>query len=761
MKGAQHPKNDVSLNPSGNESILDVIERADPARRRFLRSTLSAGALSAAGGVTLGGFSAAVSADTTCVGTVGGINFDNLPAERITNVVRNTSDAIVSYTPVADAVRVSPGYTAELLIAWGDPIMPGGTAFVGDASETAAQQERQWGTHTDGMHYFGFVGRDGKESSERGLIANNHEYTHEAILHGAAGLAGPMLIEKARKSQACHGVAVFEVRKTAGKWQVVRNSPFGRRLTGNTPMRVSGPAAGHPLMRSKKYAITATGSFDTGVLNTGFECNGTLNNCAHGYTPWGTYLTCEENWNGYFGSRSRTNLSTGASTGTLVSTGTLTQAQFDALSENQQLYRRYGISSIGFNYRWHEVDDRFDVDQNPNEPNLFGWVVEVDPFNPRAVPVKRTALGRFKHESAQYVLGPNNEFAVYMGCDERNEYIYKFVANRPYNPTNRAANRDLLDDGVLYVAKFNAAGAGEWIALLPGTIGVNGQALRNNPLFSGANDAEVLAKILIKTRMAADAVGATMMDRPEWVGVRPKVCGFDEIEVYCTLTNNNRRGTGTASVNQPNGSAAAGQSRPPVDAANPRADNRYGHIVRWRETGKNVTATTFSWDIFVQCGDTATALSPASQYIGDINDTPNGSADYGAPDGLWFDQFGRLWVQTDQQGDGLGDWTNIGANSMVCADPATGVTKRFMTGPIDSEVTGVVTTPDGKSMFVGLQHPGEGAQNPANPTEVSNWPRSQWATNSFGEPIVGGRPRSGIVVITHNGGEVVGAGASS
>ena len=508
-------------------------------------------------------------------------------------------------------------------------------------------------------------------------------------------------------------------------------------ITANTPCKVSGPAAGHALLKSRKYSIGEAGSVDTGTLNDGYTAYGTINNCAHGITPWGTYLTCEENWNGNFGSS--------------------TPVPAAASGEAGKLFNRYGVTAAGFGYRWHETDPRFDVNLNPNEPNLFGWVVEIDPMNPSAAPVKRTALGRFKHESAQYVVDAQNNVAFYMGDDERNEYIYKFVCAGKYNPANKAANRNLLDSGTLYVARFDADLGGQWIPLLPGTVGVDGVALRDNPNFAGADDAEVLARILIKARMAGDAVGATMMDRPEWTGARPRLNGYSEVEVYCTLTNNNRRGSSaTPSSNKADGSTTAASARPAVDAANPRADNVYGHIIRWREAGKTVTATRFAWDLFAQAGDTATAKSPAARYIGDINDNPHGSADYGAPDGLWFDGFGRLWVQTDQIGDGSGDFVNIGGNMMVCADPATGETRRFLTGPNKCEVTGVTMTPDGRTMFVGVQHPGEDAPW-SNPTQFSNWPQSQWSFAADGvTPLPAGRPRSAVVVITKDDGGVIG-----
>lgn len=735
MKGASHPTNDVTLAESTAPSIHDVIARVDTSRRQFIvKSGVGATALASAGGLTLGGLvSSAQAAPVPASVGFPGIGFESVPANtRAANVAQGGAA-----TSVIDRIAVPAGYTAQLFVAWGDPIMPGGAAFAGDARETAAQQLKQFGMHNDGMHFFPFTGANGEPSSDRGVLCVNNEYTHEDVLFPDGQVGTGYSIAKTRKSQAAHGVSVLEARRVNGKWTVAKSSPYGRRITANTKTRVSGPAAGHALMKSKEFTITDGASVPTGRMLDGYTAYGTINNCAHGITPWGTYLTCEENWNGNFGG-------TGA-------------VDTSASTEIGKLNRRYGVSAGGFGYRWHETDPRFDVTTNPNEPHLFGWVVEIDPFNPTTAPVKRTGLGRFKHESAQYVVDANNNIAFYMGDDERNEYIYKFVCAGKFNPTNKAANRDLLDSGILYVARFDSDLSGQWIALTPDTIGVDGKALRDNPNFAGANDAEVQAKILIKTRMAADAVGATMMDRPEWTGARPRINGFQEVEVYCTLTNNNRRGTGTASVNAADGSTAAASARPPVDAANPRADNVYGHIIRWREAGRTVRATRFNWDLFAQAGDTLTTKSPNANYIGNIVDTPNGSADYGAPDGLWFDHFGRLWVQTDQIGDGSGDFVNIGGNMMVCCDPNTGETRRFLTGPNKCEVTGVTMTPDGKTMFVGVQHPGEDS-TAANPTQFSNWPQNQWSVEADGvTPLPAGRPRSSVVVITKDDGGVIGS----
>jgi len=735
MKGIKHPNNDVSLNDSGNTSIVEVLNNVNLNRRQFLMTSISSSALVAAGGLTLSGFAHAVTSPT-----VGGA----LAGASVPSTTVGAPTVPITFTPIGpnlaanavDVVTVPQGYTANLFVAWGDPIVRGGVAFSGNATETAAEQRLAYGEHTDGMHFFPFAERNGEFSSERGLLVSNSEYTHETILHpdGQANFT----IAKARKSQAAHGVNIMEARRVRGNWGVQRNSIYGRRIDANTRMRISGPAAGHALMKTPDYTITDSATTPTGGMTDGTYSYGTANNCAHGYTPWGTYLTCEENFNGYFGSTSAVN----------------TSATF---SENSKLYRRYGINATGFGYKWHEVDPRWDLNVNPNGPNTFGWVVEIDPFNTKSVPVKRTALGRFKHESVQYVVDAANDLGMYSGDDERNDYIYKFVASAKYNPNNRAANRDILDNGTLYVARFDAGLTGVWLPLTPGSIGLGGVALRDNPNFSGANDAEVLAKILIKTRMAADAVGATMMDRPEWIGARPRVNGFLDIELYCTMTNNSRRGTGTQSVNAADGSTAAAGANPPVDAANPRANNVHGGVIRWREDGRSVRATTFTWDIFVQCGDTQTSktANATNDFRGDIVDSPNGSADYGAPDGLWFDDFGRMWVQTDS-GSGTGDFVNLGMDQMVCVDPSTKETKRFLTACKEAEVTGVTMSPDGKTMWVGIQHPGD-AGTAANPQATSSWPHSQWNLESDGvTPLNSGRPRSGVVVITKNDGGIIG-----
>jgi len=685
MTSRMHPDNDLTINPSGNTSIRDVMAQFK-GRRNFLKGSLGMAAV-----VTLGGFASRAHAYPVSPSPIGGITFAGLPP--------SLRDSIT--LTIIDKITVPSGYSAKVLIGWGDAIgRPGAMAnthWNAATPMTEAMQLTTFGQHNDGMHFFPFpaAGAAGM-SNDRGLLCVNHEYVDPGLSVNSLSYGTHALTAAEVAGQiASHGVSVVELRKVSGEMKVQRPSVLARRITGKTPMRISGPAAGNALLK-------------TAADPTGTQVLGTLNNCAHGYTPWGTYLTCEENFNGYFG----------------ASAASLTATPLTALE------RRYGISGSGFGYRWHTQDPRFDIRVNPNEPNRFGWVVEIDPWNPNSTPVKRTALGRFKHESAGHVVGADNKVAVYLGDDERNDYQYKFVCTGLFNPTNRAANRDLLDSGVLYVAKFNADGTGQWLPLVWGQGGL-----------TAANGFADQAEVLIKARQAADRLGATMMDRPEWVAVHPTTR-----EVYLTLTNNNRRGSNPASSINPNGTTTAASARPPVDAANPRADNRYGHIIRWTETGGDVGATTFDWDIFVECGD---SLSTSPNLQGNIM-----GDDFGAPDGLWFDQDGRLWIQTDQQGDGAGDWANIGGNTMLCADPNTRQITRFLNSPANCEVTGVVSTPDGKTMFVGIQHPGEDWA-PGGFTAKSTWPDSGVNGPTTQAGVVN-KPRSSVVVITKDDGGVIG-----
>jgi secreted PhoX family phosphatase len=648
-----HDPFDLVSNVSANASFAEVLE-VNIRRRRLLQSGLGATALAFVGPHSV--CSAAAAGTSPLIGFKG--------------------------VPVAtdDAVHVPEGYIAEVLYAWGDPVS-GGPAFAPDASNTADEQALQAGMHHDGMHFFPMPPEAGERN--RGLLAVNHEYADDGLLH-PDGMR-TWTAEKVRKCQAAHGVSVIEIRqRDDGRWEVVRPSRFARRITAFTPMRISGPAAGHAAMR-------------TAADPTGTHVLGTLNNCSNGFTPWGTYLTCEENFYAYF-----------------VNRGTIPVAQ-----------RRYGVTDRGFGYRWHEHDARFDAQAHPNELNRFGWVVEIDPFDPASTPVKRTALGRFSHEGAATTLARDRRVVIYSGDDQRNEYIYKFVSREAFDPAQPARNRDLLDAGTLYVAQFHPDGTGTWLELVHGRNGLTPE--------NGFPDQ---AEVLIRARQAADRVGATMMDRPEWMAVHPH-----SGEVYCSLTNNKSRGGTT--VNAADGSTPAGGASPPVDAVNPRADNVFGHIVRWREAGGDAAATSFAWDVFIQCGDPS---HPDPGKRGDIKGDP-----FGSPDGLWIDADGRLWIETDISPMSLhkGDYAGLGNNAMLCADTVTGEVRRFLTGPRGCEVTGVLQTPDRRTMFVNIQHPGESPgerSDPDHPDAVSAWPDGP-----------GHRPRSATLAIRRRDGGPIGS----
>jgi secreted PhoX family phosphatase len=622
-------------NPSLNRSIHEVSE---PSRRVVLKGGLGAaltGLLAPLAAVSLPGC-ATSGASSRLLG------FKSIPVS------------------TADTIVVPEGYIAQVIAAWGEPVGLSGenAAFKEDASNTAAEQAVQLGMHHDGIHYFA------QNGSTSGLLVMNHEYTDDGLLH-KDGMQ-TWNLEKVRKAQAAHGVSVIEIEQKNKQWQIVRPSPWARRITATTPMAVSGPAAGHELMRTAADA-------------SGRRVLGTINNCGSGITPWGTYLTCEENFINYFSG-----------------------------GDNPSAHeRRWGLRKGGAGYRWHEFDERFDAVKNPNEPNRFGWVVEIDPNNPSHTPVKRTALGRAAREGATVAVTKDGRAVVYMGEDARFEYIYKFVSRDKIKPGGAAANAELLDHGTLYVAQFNEGGKGRWLALTHG----------QGPL-TVANGFTNQGEVLIKARQASDALGATKMDRPEWIDIDKQ--GW----VYCTLTNNSNRG---------------GDKQPGTDAANPRVNNTMGHIIRWKDAG-DFHGDTFEWNHFVFAGD------PANER-GDAKGNVKGDA-FGCPDGLWTDARGVLWIQTDMSTSamGKGDLARLGNNAMLAADVTTGEIRRFLTGPAGCEITGATATPDGRTMFINIQHPGESPSersDPKEPTKISKWPS-------------GGRPRSATVVIRKADGGVIG-----
>lgn len=574
---------------------------------------------------------------------------------------RASSSALLGFKSVpvsaADAVVVPDGYSAKVLIAWGDPVSDG-PAFKPDASNTSTEQALQWGMHNDGLAYFPIRG------SVRGLLVQNNEYMDDLLLFpdGTANWTA----EKTRKALAAHGVGIIEIERTRqGDWKVVRPSKHARRITGFSPIKIGGPAAGD------RRLITSDDPTGRLVL-------GTLYNCSMGVTPWGTYLTCEENFDDYF--------------------------RTPSAPAPGSLEARYSLNTTGDGYLVHTTDKRFRVADEPNEPNRFGWVVEIDPFNPKLIPVKRTALGRLKHEGAKVQETRQGKIVVYTGDDETFEYIYRYVSNLPWREA-RKWGISPLDDGVLYVAKFHADGSGEWLPLMP-----------NNPALKDWS----LNDILINTRGAADAVGATKMDRPEWIDTFPA-----SLTVIASLTNNTLRGIG---------------KHPAPDAANPRSKNVYGHVIRWTYA-RDWTDTHFKWEFFALGGDPAKAGTSAN-IIGDK---------YGSPDALYVAPSGRFWIGTDMSRStiDIGDYQGFGNNQLLCADPVTRETRRFLVGPNGCEISAMFVTPDERTMFVSIQHPGEpptGVNDPAAPKRYSSWPDGPG----------GGRPRSACVVITKNDGGRIG-----
>lgn len=634
---------DLESNPTDNPRLGDMVA-AGISRRAVLGGGLAAVAATVVGAGTL---PSAASGRADGHGGPG----RGRPSRRLLGFaeVPTSSD---------DTFVVPDGYSWQALIPWGTPLRSTGPAWLEDASNSAADQAEQVGMHHDGIHYFPL--RPGRHGSRRGLLVVNHEYVDQVLLNPDG--ATPMTADKVAKALAAHGVTVIEVAQVDGRWTEV-DSHRNRRVTGTTPMAFSGPVtAEHPALQAEGAPA------------------GTLNNCAHGFTPWGTYLACEENWHGYFGTA---------------------DPSWSPTPEEA----RYGVSATGFGYRWHEADPRFDLAVNRNELNRFGWVVEIDPFDPDSTPVKRTGLGRIKHEGAT-VTERAGRIVVYTGDDQNGDYLYKFVGDAPWRSL-RARRQSPLDHGTLHVARFDEDGGGTWVPLVWG----------EGPLVAGNGWADQ-ADVLLRTREAADAVGATKLDRPEWVTVHPRTQ-----DVYVALTN--------------------GTNGP--DVPNMRAGNIYGHIVRIAESRRSTTA--FGWDVFAFAGDPG--------YLPEGEHVPDDQPLFSSPDGLWIDDDGRLWIQTNisnsTQHLASRKHDRIGNNMMLAADPETGEMRRFLTGPRGCEITGVITTPDQTTMFVNVQHPGEsttawGSPTVEDPRVVSNWP----------DFAATGRPRSSTVVIRKDDGGKIG-----
>ncbi|MBN9427495.1 MAG: PhoX family phosphatase [Burkholderiales bacterium] len=674
----------VVRNSSNNEPFSSILNKS-MSRRAVMRGGLGAILAVATGG----GLAACGSGDDA--ESSGG----NDPAPKLALGFQSLP---VSMT---DACVVPAGYVAHVLGPWGTPLDDNAAAWDPNGNNTSHDLLHSTGMHHDGMHYFPIDG-----SSAEGLLAVNHEYIDEVALHPSGPTApnGKRPAEEARKEINAHGVAILHIRKTSGRWNIVKNSRYNRRFTSATPMSLAGP-------------VRASDWVKTPFSPNGSQVRGTNNNCGNGHTPWGTYLTCEENW----------------------------AACFKNSAEQPREQKRVGVPSASGRYKWEtaagdpsEVNGefaRFDITPTGadalqdwrNEINGFGYIVEIDPFDPSSIAIKRTAMGRFAHEGCAFgKLEAGKPISFYSGDDSRFEYIYKFVSEAVWDPADLgrsdrlAVGAKYLDKGTLYVARFDADGTGVWLPLVESTIGKEGRTL-------GAEFGSLDA-IIINTRGAADFVGATPMDRPEWTAVHP-----ESGDVYLTLTNNTARNQSTG-----------------TNAANPRLNNVNGHIVRWHDEGNQ---RNFRWDIFVfgseaqaEAGVNRSGLTALNQFA--------------SPDGLGFDSRGIMWIQTDNGIDGgrnnaVARATNdqmlavipkaladsSGTGPVVNGDNQ-GDLRRFFVGPNEAEVTGLAFTPDNKTLFLNIQHP-------------VNWPYTDDATvaTPTGTKV---RPRSSTVVIQRADGGAIG-----
>ncbi len=701
------------VNHSGNAHFSDILA-ANMNRRGVLRGSVATSA-----GVLLGSVGL-----TACGGDGSG------PAKP--PVSNGPKELKLNFEPVAhtnaDLVTVPKDYQVSILHALGDPLHYGDTSWSDTGTESAESYQRRIGDGHDGMYYFG-LSDDGKfdaNRSDRGLLCVNHEYVVAPYgLHpaGSTRVDGKRPAEEVRKEIFAHGASVSEIQRKAGsnEMEMVRGSKYNRRVHSATPMEMAGPAAGNAKLVTK-------------LSVDGKEAFGMNNNCACGYTPWGTYLTCEENYLNVIGRAVDDDTQRSASEIVALNRYGLPQGR-----ENP-----YGWDTPeGEEFkRWNSaVSAAAARDDYRNIFNSFGWVVEIDPFRPDSKPVKRSALGRFNHEGAWPAPAKAGEpIVIYSGDDARNEYVFKFVSDAKWDPKDvnggAAAGAKYLDKGTLYAAKFNDDGTGEWLELTHGKNGIDA----SNPVYPFADQADVV----MHCRLAADFMGATKMDRPEWGGVNPL-----NNEVYMTMTNNSQRDG----------------VKMPLDAANPRKLNTNGHIVRWREEGSQA-GTKFQWDIYLFG---ARVDGKQSENLSNLSATN----DFSSPDGLYFDQrtdggAGLLWIQTDdgsytdvtncmmlaaipgQVGDGKRVTTSDGQETIMGAHATGANVRRFLVGPFDCEITGVVVTPDGKTLFFNVQHPGEDKGDFATNTFTSHWPGNQPGITSHHQGHK--RPRSATVVVTRKDG---------
>jgi secreted PhoX family phosphatase len=640
-------REDVGRNCSTSPTMGDVIN-ARYSRRSFMRGSLAVAAIAA----TVSPL-ALMTADEVRAETPSPFDFTEIEAG------------------VDETHHVAEGYDANILLRWGDKVFADAPDF-DPKNQTAAAQARQFGYNND---YIGFVPLDG--SSDHGLLVVNHEYTNAELMFPGFGtiqtvtedgkekqkvVLGTYTKELVDIEMAAHGGTVIEIRKVDGAWQTVLDSKYNRRITLDTEMQLSGPVAGHDRVK-------------TAADTTGRKVFGTLNNCAGGITAWGTWLMAEENFHNYFG-------------------GELAENHPEAAQ-----MKRYGAPAG--EYAWSQFHDRFDMAKEPNEANRFGWVVEVDPMDPNSVPKKRTAMGRFKHEGAESVVNKDGRVVFYCGDDERFDYVYKFVTKGTYNAEDRAANMDLLDEGTLHVARFDADGSVEWLPIVFG----------EGPL-TAENGFASQADVLIATRLAADLLGATRMDRPEDVVPNPKTG-----KVYCMLTNNTKR------------------KEDEIDTANPRAENAFGHIIEISETDGDFASTKSRWEVLLKCGDPSVAEVGASFSTAT---TKNGW--FGMPDNCAIDADGRLWVTTDGNNEKATGRTD-GVWAIETEGEGRGTSKLFFRVPVGAEMCGPSFNPNGDTIFLSVQHPGDAG------LATFETPATRWPDFKDDMPT-----RPSIVLVTRKGG---------
>ena len=749
---------DDTINNTSNNTHFDSVLQARIARRSMFKGVVGSGAAAIFGSVAL----------SACGGS------DNAVAAPPPAPPAPPVQKLLGYSTVAknlaDTITVPAGYTSKTIYRVGDPLAAGLAAYKNDGTDT--QMEQRGGDCHDGIEYYGLTdagtARD-PLGSKRGLLVMNHEYMNSQWLHPAGPTAVSGIRPKAEidKEVAVHGCSIVEVGLTNSVWSYNQASAYNRRITATTTMELSGP------LRSNAAMVTT-------FSKDGTQTRGTQNNCGTGTSYWGTFLTCEENWAGYFfravgddAKRSAKEITTIARYGRRKATNSATPpAEINVLSRygweadrTGDLYQRWDMSATGATA----------ADDYRNIANTFGFVVEIDPYDKAAPIKKRTAMGRFAHEAAvmpKPVQGKS--IAVYMGDDSNNEYMYKFVSKATWNSADaNAANRMAIgdkyfDEGTLYVAKFNADGTGNWIAL-----NFDNAAIKAYAAYTFADQADVQ----LNTRLAADAVGATKMDRPEWGAVNPK-----NNDVYMTMTNNSSR---TAATADPANPRAYSDTYGTGATATTNRGNVNGHIMRFSEKGADTAATTFSWDVYLFAAE-AGADGATVNLSGLTADN-----DFSSPDGLWFSQAtGLCWVQTDDgrytdvtncmllgglpgtRGDGAKVAVNYPAVAATATAPAVAAKtvetyvgkqptaaqlKRFLVGPLEAEVTGIAETPDGKAIFVNIQHPGEDT-SVANVGDPTKW-TSYWPDAIKGAAgAVPKRPRSATIVVTKDDGGQVGFG---